>query len=98
MSVLTGAQDAVIRPEEAVQMMVVTGAPGHLGNNLVRKLLSRGEKVRALVLKGESLASLEGLDVRCAERGGILPARRRKTPRLHFVHPRLGGASSWDGA
>lgn len=48
-------------------MMVVTGAPGHLGNNLVRLLLDRGEKVRAMVLKGESLASLQGLDVDIVE-------------------------------
>lgn len=44
-------------------MIAVTGATGHLGNNLVRLLTSRGQRVRCLVLPGESLLPLEGLDV-----------------------------------
>ena len=36
-------------------------SPGHLGNNLVRLLLEKGEKVRAMVLAGEDLTSLKGL-------------------------------------
>ncbi len=44
-------------------MILVTGATGHLGNVLVRKLLNRGERVRALVLPGESLHALNGLMV-----------------------------------
>ncbi len=31
-------------------MILVTGATGHIGNVLVRKLLERGEKVRVLIL------------------------------------------------
>jgi dihydroflavonol-4-reductase len=42
-------------------LILVTGATGHIGNVLVRELLERGEKVRALVLPGEDLHSLEGL-------------------------------------
>jgi dihydroflavonol-4-reductase len=42
-------------------MILVTGATGHLGNVLVRELIARGEKVRALVLPGESLLPLEGM-------------------------------------
>lgn len=34
-------------------MWLVTGATGHIGNVLVRKLIERGEKVRALVLPDE---------------------------------------------
>jgi dihydroflavonol-4-reductase len=48
-------------------MIVVTGAPGHIGNNLVRLLLSRGESVRAMVLPGEDLTPLKGLAVEIVE-------------------------------
>jgi dihydroflavonol-4-reductase len=48
-------------------MIVVTGAPGHIGNNLIRLLLARGETVRAMVLGGESLEPLKGLDVEIVE-------------------------------
>lgn len=41
--------------------VVVTGASGHLGANLVRELLARGQRVRAVV-RGPSRA-LDGLDV-----------------------------------
>lgn len=44
-------------------MILVTGATGHIGNVLVRKLLERGESVRALVLQGEDCISLQGLDI-----------------------------------
>lgn len=44
-------------------MWLVTGATGHVGNVLVRKLLERGEKVRALILPGESRESISGLKV-----------------------------------
>lgn len=48
-------------------MIVVTGAPGYLGNNLVRALVSRNLKVRCMVLPGESCLPLEGLDVEIVE-------------------------------
>ena len=41
---------------------LVTGANGHLGNNLVRALLARGETVRASVRNPENNAPFEGLD------------------------------------
>jgi dihydroflavonol-4-reductase len=44
-------------------MWLVTGATGHVGNVLVRKLLERGENVRALILPGESRESISGLSV-----------------------------------
>ena len=52
-------------------MWLVTGATGHIGNVLVRKLLERGEKVRALIMPDESRDPLEGLDVEAVE-GDIL--------------------------
>jgi len=52
-------------------MILVTGAAGHLGNALVRELVARHEKVRALVLPGENLTPLEDLDVEVFE-GNIL--------------------------
>jgi len=52
-------------------MWLVTGATGHVGNVLIRKLLKRGEKVRALILPGESRESISGLSVEALE-GDIL--------------------------
>jgi dihydroflavonol-4-reductase len=52
-------------------MWLVTGATGHVGNVLVRKLLERGEKVRALILPGECRESIKGLNVEACE-GDIL--------------------------
>jgi dihydroflavonol-4-reductase len=46
--------------------VVVTGASGHLGANLVRELLERGERVRALVRSRDPEALL-GLDVEQVE-------------------------------
>lgn len=52
-------------------MWLVTGATGHIGNVLVRELLARGEKVRALILPNESREPLKGLDVEMVE-GDVL--------------------------
>lgn len=43
-------------------LSLVTGANGHLGNNLVRVLLSKGEQVRAGVRNLENTRMFEGLD------------------------------------
>ncbi len=47
-------------------MNLITGATGHIGNVLARELVKRGEKVRALVLPGDDLSPLDGLDVEIA--------------------------------
>ncbi len=51
--------------------VLVTGATGHIGNVLVRELRSQGYPVRALVLPGESLEPLEGVDLEIVE-GNVL--------------------------
>ena len=52
-------------------MVVVTGATGHIGNVLVRELLSRGENVRALIPPFEDTTPLDGLEVEKVE-GDVL--------------------------
>lgn len=49
----------------------VTGASGRLGNVLVRALVERGDRVRALVQPGDPAPSLEGVDVQIVE-GSVL--------------------------
>lgn len=53
------------------QTATVTGATGHLGNVLVRELLKRGKRVRALVEPGDEARALAGLDVEVV-RGDVL--------------------------
>ena len=48
-------------------MIAVTGATGHIGNVLVRKLLAGGETVRAIVPPFEDIKPLEGLKVEILE-------------------------------
>lgn len=44
------------------EISLVTGANGHLGNNLVRLLLSKGHKVRASVRNVKNIQPFKGLD------------------------------------
>lgn len=55
-------------------MILVTGATGHIGNVLVRELINHGDRVRALVLPGDNLNSLAGLDIEIAEGDVLDPA------------------------
>jgi dihydroflavonol-4-reductase len=55
-------------------MILVTGATGHIGNVLIRKLLRRKEKVRAMVMPHEDRAALKGLDVEIVE-GDVLDVK-----------------------
>lgn len=48
-------------------MNLVTGATGHIGNVLVRLLLERGEKIRAMIMPGEDPTPLNGLDMEIIE-------------------------------
>jgi nucleoside-diphosphate-sugar epimerase len=44
-------------------LALVTGATGHLGANLVRRLLDDGQRVRVLLRRGSSGAAVDGLNV-----------------------------------
>ena len=48
-------------------MYLVTGATGHIGNVLVRQLIEKGERVRAMILPGENRHALKGLEVETVE-------------------------------
>lgn len=61
-----------ILPLQILKMKVlVTGADGLLGSNLVRKLIDKGHDVVALIQPGRKVATLEGLPIKKAE-GDIL--------------------------
>src|SRR5262245_48724009 len=44
-------------------LVLVTGAAGHLGANLVRRLLETGEAVRVLLRPSTETRAVDGLDV-----------------------------------
>jgi dihydroflavonol-4-reductase len=49
------------------QLSLVTGANGHLGNNLVRALVNRGDRVRASVRNASNRAPFDGVDCEIVE-------------------------------
>jgi len=55
-------------------MILVTGASGHIGNVLIRRLLESGQKVRALVWRGEDISSIRDLDLERVEGDVLDPA------------------------
>ncbi len=71
-------------------MNLVTGATGHIGNVLVKELLKRGEKVRVLVLPGEDLTPLTGLNIEIFEgnvlnKTSLIPALREVDYVFHLA-------------
>lgn len=68
--------------------VLVTGATGLLGNNVVRRLCDEGVEVRTLVRHGSSIHPLQGVNVH-VERGDITRAddvRRAVDGMTHIVH------------
>ncbi len=59
-------------------MILVTGATGHIGNVVIRELLVRGKNVRAMIMPGEDLKPLEGLDVQIVEANVLDPIALQK--------------------
>jgi dihydroflavonol-4-reductase len=57
-----------------VSLILVTGATGHIGNVLVRKLSEHGEKIRALVWRGEDAMPIKDMDVEQVEGDVLDPA------------------------
>lgn len=77
--------------------VLVTGGSGHLGANLVRRLLDDGQTVRALVRRGSDNRALDGLDVEHAS-GDVrdLPAVRaavRGCERVYHCAAKISTAS-----
>lgn len=70
------------RPERDLGgKVLVTGAAGHLGANLVRRLLDEGVEVRVLLRRGSNNAAVDGLDVErvygdLRDPGSLVPAVR----------------------
>ncbi len=60
--------------EGSVSVIVVTGATGHVGNVLVRELVTSGQVVRALVMPDDDCRSLSGLNVEIV-RGDVTDLR-----------------------
>jgi dihydroflavonol-4-reductase len=71
-------------------MWLVTGATGHIGNVLIRKLIERGERVRALILPDECRAPLQGLEIETMEgdvldRGSLFRSMRQVKGVFHLA-------------
>jgi len=79
-------------------MITITGATGHIGNVLVRKLQARKERVRVLILPGEDCASLDDLDIEKVE-GDVLdlPSLRKTFHNSRIVYHLAGIISIMPG-
>jgi dihydroflavonol-4-reductase len=79
-------------------MILITGASGHIGNVLARKLLARGEKIRALILPGEDCTSLNDLNLERIE-GDVLdlPSLRKAFQGSRIIYHLAGIISIMPG-
>ena len=79
-------------------MFLVTGGTGHLGANLVRRLLDDGADVRVLLRPGSDPAALEGLNVERSSGDLRDPASLREAVRgCHGIHHCAALVSTIDG-
>ena len=46
-----------------MEKYIVTGATGHIGNNVVKKLLESGKRVKAIIKPGDDITPLKGLEL-----------------------------------
>jgi dihydroflavonol-4-reductase len=78
---------------------LITGATGHVGNVLARRLLARGERVRAMVVPGDDLTPIAGLDVEVVEGDVLDPASlAAATAGINVVYHLAGIVSILPGA
>jgi dihydroflavonol-4-reductase len=79
-------------------MILITGATGHIGNILARKLLARGEKIRALILPCEDCTSVNDLNLELIE-GDVLdlPSLRKAFQGARIVYHLAGIISIMPG-
>ncbi len=56
-------REPALSADSSTPPVFVTGAAGHVGANLVRRLLDDGARVRVLLRHGDNNAALEGLEV-----------------------------------
>src|SRR5256885_1041467 len=79
--------------------LLVTGGSGHLGANLVRRLLDEGEPLRVLLRSGSDNRALDGLDVERVE-GDLrdLESMRRAVRGCARVYHAAAQLSTVDGA
>jgi len=82
---------------EAMKVLV-TGATGHLGANLVRRLLDDGEAIRVLLRQGSDTAAVDGIDVERAwgdlRDPSAVAAAVRGCHRVYHCAARVSTASS----
>ncbi|MGC9468027.1 MAG: NAD-dependent epimerase/dehydratase family protein [Anaerolineae bacterium] len=80
-------------------MILVTGATGHVGNVLVKTLVSRGEEVRALVLPNDPCRSIECVNIERVEGNVLDPESLRDAMRgVEIVYHLAGIISIMPGA
>ncbi len=78
--------------------LLVTGATGHLGANLVRRLLQDGHSIKVLLRPGDDTSGVEGLDVERVE-GDLrdLEAMRRAVKGVERIFHTAAKVSTLEG-